>query len=233
MTQNEYLSELKKELKKQNISDIEDIISEYDEHFKFKINEGLTEEEIAINLPKPKEIANEYAEIKTPTNKSEKVAKTIGITFLSIPVTLAYILLFASVIVLGAFSVACVLIGFCLITTINIASLIPYIPYLSSLILGISFLCLAVLSFIETFYAFKYIVQWSKIYIKWCNNVTHNNHSLLPTMHPQISKKLSFILKLISIIALIGFVVTFALGYGTMCLSAKSFEPWHVWNWFK
>ena len=63
MTKNQYLDELKKELKSNNVPDMNDIIAEYEEHFKFKIEEGKTEEEIARKLSSPKEIAKEYAKI--------------------------------------------------------------------------------------------------------------------------------------------------------------------------
>ena len=46
MTKNEYLEELRKELKNNNISEIDDIIADYNEHFTFKMEEGFTEEEI-------------------------------------------------------------------------------------------------------------------------------------------------------------------------------------------
>ena len=128
MTKNQYLDELKKELKSNNVPDMNDIIAEYEEHFKFKIEEGKTEEEIARKLSSPKEIAKEYAKINISINKYEKSAKITGLTFLSIPLSLVYIMICASVVVLGVFSITSLVTGFCLITTLNIAGLIPLFP---------------------------------------------------------------------------------------------------------
>ena len=47
MTRNEFLSKLADELKK-NIGEIDDIISEYDQHFAFKLADGFSEEEILL-----------------------------------------------------------------------------------------------------------------------------------------------------------------------------------------
>ena len=49
MNKKEFLDELRKELKKNNVSDIEEIIEEYDNHFNYKLEEGRTKEEIAKN----------------------------------------------------------------------------------------------------------------------------------------------------------------------------------------
>ena len=61
MTKNEFLEGLRKELKLYNVAEIDEIISEYEEHFAFKVEEGFTEEEIAKKLSTPQELAKEYA----------------------------------------------------------------------------------------------------------------------------------------------------------------------------
>ena len=193
MTKNQYLDELKKELKSNNVPDMNDIIAEYEEHFKFKIEEGKTEEEIARKLSSPKEIAKEYAKINISINKYEKNAKITGLTFLSIPLSLVYIMMCASVVVLGAFSITSLATGFCLITTLNIAGLIPNMPYFSSFMLGISFIGLAIIATIGTIYLFLYVKQWGKIYIRWCKNIVNNNRYPSISKHPNLSKRFIYI----------------------------------------
>ena len=232
MNKKEYLEELRKELKINNVNEIEDVISEYEEHFKFKIEEGLTEEEIAKKLSNPKEIAKEYAISNAPINKYEKGAKTTGVVFMSIPLTMIYILICASVIVIGAFSIASLTAGFCLITTLNIAGLIPAMPYFPALILGIACLGLSVVVCIGTIYMFLYVKQWGKVYERWCKNIINNHRYPSLSMHPQISKKVSSKLKLIAIISLVCFVAAFIIAYFVLCISAGSLEPWHTFNWF-
>ena len=232
MTKNQYLDELKKELKSNNIPDMNDIIAEYEEHFQFKIEEGKTEEEIARKLSSPKEIAKEYAKINISINKYEKSAKITGLTFLSIPLSLVYIMICASVVVLGAFSITSLVTGFCLITTLNIAGLIPNMPYFSSFMLGIAFIGLAIIATIGTIYLFLYMKQWGKIYIRWCKNIVNNNRYPSISKHPNLPTRFIFLLRLISIIALVCFISTFIIAYYSMAIAAKSIEFWHVWNWF-
>lgn len=234
MNKNQYLEELRKELKANNVSDIEDIISEYEQHFAFKLEEGATEEEISRKLSSPKEIAREYVKNENiNNNKYEKGIKLTGIVFMSIPLFFVYALMFASVIVIGAFSVVSVATGFCLISTINVGGLIPSLPYFPAFILGLSLFSLALLSGVGTFYLFMYIKQWGKIYLRWCFNLINNNHYPTISKHPNISKKLSSKLKLIAVICLVIFIVMLTIGYFSLCISAGSLEPWHVYNWFK
>lgn len=136
MNKYEFLEELKKELEKHNVSDTEDIISEYEDHFAFKAEEGRTEEEVAKKLSSPKEIAEEYAEFASEDKSGKRSANgftKVGIVAVSIPLAAIYALMLAAVIALGAFAVCTAALGFCLLTTVNIAGLISRIfPLYSS-----------------------------------------------------------------------------------------------------
>lgn len=233
MTKNKYLEELRKELKLNNVEDIDEIVAEYEEHFDFKIEEGLSEEEIAKKLSSPKEIAKEYISKEVDINKFEKGVKTTGVVFMTIPLGLIYILMWASVLVLGAFALVSAVTGFCLITTINIAGLIPYIPYFPSLIIGIACFGLATLSAIGTIYLFLYVKQWGKVYLRFTKNIINNNRYPSLSKHPKISKQLSSKLKLIAFIGLATFMSAFVIGFISMCIASNSLEFWHTWNWFK
>ena len=232
MTKKEYLSELQKELKVNNIREINDILKEYSDHFDFKMEEGFTEEEIAIKLSTPQIIAKEYASNNVPVNKFEKLVKTFGVVMLSVPLSMLYILMWSAVVVLGVFSFAMLLCGCCLITTLNIAGLIPFIPYLSSLFLGVSSLGLSLLSAIGTIYMSLYVKQWAKIYIGWSKKAVNAIPYVSIFKHPNLSKKVSSKLKLLAIIGLICFSVMFIVGYFVCSLQANAFEFWHVWHWF-
>ena len=233
MTKNQYITELRKELKLNHVNEIEDIIAEYEEHFNFKMEEGMSEEEIARKLSTPKEIAKDYSNVNIPVNKFEKGIKITGLTFLSIPLTLIYIIMWSSVIVLGTFALVCLVASICLITKSNISGLIPYIPYVPSLISGIACLGLSVLSVIGSIYLFLYVKQWGKVYIRWCSNIANNNCYPSISKHPKLSKKVSHKLKLITMIGLVCFISGLIIGYISMCIYAGSLEPWHVWHWFQ
>ena len=68
MTKENFLEQLRKELKLKNVSDIDEIIADYEEHFEFKVEEGKTEEEIVKKLASPEIIAREYAETPKQIN---------------------------------------------------------------------------------------------------------------------------------------------------------------------
>ena len=233
MTKTQYLNELRKELKANSVGDIEDIIAEYEEHFDFKAEEGVTEEETARKLSSPQELAAEYGRTAVSVNKFEKSFKVGGLTLLSLPLSLIYVLMWCSVALLGIFALVCTTAGFCLITRANIAGLIPYMPYFSSFITGIALLGLAILSAVGAVYTFMYVKQWGKAYIKWCANIVSNSRCPGLSKHPRISKKLSSKLKLTAMIGLVCFISAFAIGYISMCIAAGSMEPWHVWKWFQ
>ena len=232
MTQKQYLDELKRELELNNVEEIEDILSEYEDHFYYKKEEGYTEEEIVRKLSSPEEIAREYASRPADNAKSGKALKIAGVSVMSVILAPFYILVWAAVIALGVFTVATATLGVCLVTTINIADLIPYLPYFSSLTIGIACFGLSVLSAMGTFLCFGYAKHWGKMYFVWCKDLINGNRYLSGATHPYISKKVAGFLKLIAVIGLICFLAAMIVGYFSMCIAAKSFEPWHVWNWF-
>ena len=61
MTKLEYLTALQTELRKKNVVDVDDIVTEYEQHFLFKLADGYSEEEIAAKLGAPEQIAVQFA----------------------------------------------------------------------------------------------------------------------------------------------------------------------------
>lgn len=232
MTKEQYLEELRRELVKRGVSGIDEIVAEYEEHFAFKAEEGQSEEETARRLSSPEEIADDYMETETPQKKGNRGAHIAGVVCMSIPLGMLYLLLWGSVAVLGAFSLASLAVGVCLIFRWNIAVL-PAMPYLPSFLSGIACLALAVLASVGTLYLFLYVKQWGKAYFRWCRNIIYDLHAPALSKHPKMDKKRSFRLKTVAVFALACFLCMLAVAYITMCLMTKSAEPWHVWNWFQ
>lgn len=232
MNKNEFMSSLSKELKEKNISDIDEILFDFEEHFNFKLEEGYSEEEISKKLGDPKKIVLEYDNSEAP-KKSNKVllGTTLGVA--SVGFSLLYLFIFSSVLILGAFALAAFTLGFCFITTVNIGGIIPNMPYFPSFMLGLACFAVSILAAVGTIYLFLYVKHWGKLYINWCKNTYNQNKMLSSTLHPKITKKFSTKLKLVAIISLIIFLVTFFIAYASMCGITKSFEPWHVWKWFE
>jgi len=232
MNKNEFINELKAELIKNKISDIEDIIEEYEEHFAFKIDEGKSEEEIAIKLGEPKTIAKEYFLCSPSSNKLQRSLIASGLIFIDFFVGLLYVLLWGCVIVMGTFTISCIIAGFLMITTINIAGLIPTMPYLGSLVFGISLLGLAVISFTATFYMFLYSKQWGKSYTRWHKNMLNNNIYPSVSKQPKLTKKTAYKIKLLTMVGLYVFVASFIVAFVILTIYTGQIGFWHELNWF-
>lgn len=236
MNKKDFFKELKKELEIRNVSEIEDILSDFEEHFEYKLEEGKTEEEITRKIGNPLDIANDYANHSSDKegSKESKGSKInlIPLLILDIFVIPMYIALFAVVLTLGIASITFLTLGFSLIFSINIENLIPTMPYITSLIFGIGIISIFVIFTIGTIYMYLYVKQWGKVYLRWHKNCSNN--SMYPSLskHPKVSKKLTYNLKLFNMIGIVITVITFIIGYIVSASIAGSFEFWHAWNWF-
>lgn len=82
MTKNQYFKELKKQLKNYFVTDYEDILKDYEEHFNEALSSGKTEEEICNNLGKPEDVAKQYSkENNIPKKKAHKKFLVLTIIF--------------------------------------------------------------------------------------------------------------------------------------------------------
>ena len=233
MKKNEYLSQLKSELKKNNAADMDDIVSEYEQHFAFKMADGYSEEEIAAKLGAPSVIAAQFDSAK----KAEKSGSggffvKLGLGFTAIFEAMFYILFLAWDIVLAASAVTLAVVGVCLICAVNVSGLIPYMPYLGSLILGVSTLGLAAIFVVAAVYCFAFLKQVIKASVRWHKNMT--SASALPPLpwNPQFAPKTRRTLRTILLWAVAVFGACFVLAFVVLALQAGSLGFWHHWNWF-
>lgn len=232
MDKKTYLSILKDELKKAGVTEIDEILNEYQIHFEIKLQEGYTEEEIANKLVHPKYIAQEYKEFTTlreTNDKFTKVIKGIGLGFIDILMFMVFILLIAWGIVIFTFSLSLIVLSLLLFMNLNIADLIPYIPYYGKLLLSLSTLLLGIPILIGSYYYFLIIKEWTKLYFKWHKNIINNVAYELSNLEIKINKKTKHLLT-ISFIAS-GCILLIAMII--MMIDTNSFEFWHEWNWFQ
>lgn len=227
-----FLNELAKELKLKGVDEIDEILSEFEEHFRFKADEGYTEEEIVKKLAAPKNIASEYSAESPAVNQNKKL-KVGAVAAVSPFAAIGYAFLWLSVVVLGAFSLVSFALGFCLLTTLNVGGIIPYMPYLPSFILAFACFGLSLLAAVGFIYYALYVKQWGKVYLRWCSNTIKGGCLPSYSLHPKVSKKVAHKLKLIAVIALACFLTAFIVGYIVAAIYAGNVEFWHVWNWFK
>ncbi len=232
MNRKEFIKILGMELSKNRVDDVEEIISEFEEHFDYKLEEGKSEEEIVRKIGNPVDIASDYSKLDKPKKNKGRFIKALGLVFADMIMIPIYMVLWICIIILPVLAITLGVLGTCLLTTMNVASLIPEMPYICALVIGVSVLALALMSAIGSFYVYRYVKQWTKVYFRWHKNVMNNFIYPSLSMHPRFSKKISAGLKLLNMISTLVFIATFTIGYLICTLMAGSFEFWHVWEWF-
>ena len=235
MTKAEYLEQLKRELNRLDVGDTEEIIFEYEQHFAFKLADGHSEEEIAAALGPPAAIAAQFAAdgSKRATGKSGKKAVLIvWLTLLGIPEALLDLAFAAFGVVVFAASAAFGTAGACLIMRLNIAGLIPSMPYPGAILLGVCLLALAVLFFVLGIYCFAFLRQFIRASVRWRKNVLSEAALPLLPASPQFSPKKRRVLRTILLVSLASFGILFVVGYAVLALQAGALEFWHVYGWF-
>jgi len=235
MTKHEYLEQLKKELIKNNVPDWEEILSEYEAHFAFKLADGYGEEEIAARLAPPEMIAAQFDGVKGAQSNA-RGKKFLLQAALGVAVVLegmVYILFFAWVAALAAGALAVAVAGICLIARLNIAELIPYMPYFGALVAGVCFLALAVLLAAAAYYCLAYARQIIRASARWHKNMLGG--SALPPLpwNPQFSPKTGRALRRIVLLSLTAFGASLVLGFIVLMLQAGAVEFWHALDWFR
>ncbi|NLV88874.1 MAG: DUF4097 family beta strand repeat protein [Tissierellia bacterium] len=84
MNKKEYLAKLRMYLQGLPISELEDIISDYDEHFNVGISKGKSEEEISKELGDPKEVALSYKNTIEANYEENRYERRKGTNWLAI-----------------------------------------------------------------------------------------------------------------------------------------------------
>jgi len=237
MTKNEFLLQLKNELKKNNISDLDDILSEYEQHFAFKLADGYSEEEIAAKLGDPAELASQF--IPNAQEKKycgRKVVTVIGMIFADLFAGAFFLMFFIFAAVLGIVAVAAVILGICLLGRLNFNDLIPNMPYLCAFIFAVSFFAFAILSAAACLYFVVFTRQLIRSYKRFHINViaSSSGKATLPSLpvYPLLSHKFNRRLRMLVLSSVTMLAVSLVSGYIISAIIAGNLEFWHVWGWF-
>ena len=245
MTQKEFIDALEAHLKYEHVSDIEDIIAEYNQHFAFKLTDGYTEEEICTRLGDPSLIAEQYCDsddtsaeksAKNSTGKSRLTA--LGLYIADFFVGNFYILLFAWEIVMSALVVAfaAVAIGLFINVRSSVFALIPSMPYHCAFIFASMFSALSILTLMGSIYFFAFIKQLMRSWARFHKNTLSSlsGGKTLPSVspYPTFAPKTKRIIRRISLISAVIFSLCFIVGFIAGVISAGSVGFWHAWNWF-
>lgn len=237
MNKQKFLDVLTKNLEKNNVDEINDIIEEYNEHFLRKMADGFSEEEIASKLGKPEDIAMQYeSNTNTSTSKQEnKVLLTFGIGFADIFIVSFFTIVFAWDLALAILSIVFGFLGICFVVSpsfITGTTAIPYIPYWSGAILGISLIALGVISSVLTINCYMLAVKLGTAWMKWQKNVLSGKNNIPYSVFPLFNNSLRYKLRKIIMLSLAIFGVLFVIGFISMVLSSGRIEFWHAWRWF-
>lgn len=235
MTKNEFISRLALLLERKHISDAGEIISEYEQHFAFKLADGFSEEEIAAKLGDPEQIAEQYENSGSAPVRTAPFTK-IGLYIADFFAGIFFLLLALAGIVIAVAVLVFAAVGVCLLLGISPWSLIPSMPYWCGAILGLAMLALAVLTAVGSLYYWVFWRQFLRSFARFHRNTlaAAAGKPALPSLpvHAQFEPRFKRRLRTIALIALAAFATCFVLGYIACALSAGSLQFYHVWGWF-
>lgn len=239
MNKQDFMTELEKHLKEHNVSDYADILIEFEQHFLFKLADGYTEDEIAARLGHPLDLAAQYTAADQPKKTGRtgtRIAVALGLFFLNLMTGSVIIAFLAWVVALGASTIAFLVTGIALLADLNPAGLVPDMPRVGAIIMGIVFLALTTLSALATIYSWRFIFQVTKAYWHWNGRcmAKAGNRPVKPSIAatPHFAPSVRRIMRRVTSAAMVIFAVSFVAGYILLTLKAGSWEFWHVWGWF-
>lgn len=191
MTREEYIAELKKQLRVLSESEVSDICGDFEEHFSIGLSQGKTEHEISAELGDPKTVADTYlsdnmdaaAGYSATAQSNEAISRKLdqgkaqqGKTAADISNARLFVILFNLLVMIWvAFSVYGTIIGFWAITVGLIAAgigLLVAIAVLPGVVAGlviaaIAMFCFAIFSAVINYLLTKWTVIGTKAYIDW------------------------------------------------------------------
>lgn len=234
MTKQDYLSELKNELRKNDVTDSDDILSEYEQHFLFKLADGFKEEEIAAKLGDPGTIAAQFAGIRQEHKATggKKFLLTIWLTVIGAFEVMLYGAFTAFIAGVFCGSLVPAALGVELIAGINFMNILPPMPYGGAMVFGIALIALGILLFLFALYCFAYLRQMIRASLRWRKNLMSGETLPLLPMSPQFSTKTRRGLRSVFLGSLMIFAIMFVLGFAILALYTHSWGFWHALGWF-
>lgn len=232
------MTQLENELRKRKVADAAGIIDEYGQHFAFKMADGYSEEEIAARLGNPTALAARFGETGTAAKKTAgKPLVVVGLGLAAIAAILFFILLTAWGVVMAAASVSSAALAVCLIGGINVAGVIPQLPYWRGAILGLSFAPLSVLIAVGCVYYWAFVRQLVRSFGRFRHNALASamGDAMLPPLgiDPQFPAKTKRRLRSVTLVSLALSAACFVLDFIACAMSAGGVQFWHIWGWFE
>ena len=233
MKKQEYLAALSGELKKLDVPDAEEIVTEYEQHFAFKLADGFSEEEIAKKLGEPTAIAAQFAQDKiTQKPKAKHALLTVWFAFLGLFEGILYGVFAAFVLGVFASALAFGTVGACLIVRFNYAHILPSMPYIGAVLLGLSCLAMAVILAIAGVWCAASLWQIVRASARFKKNAL-NGGALPPLPYsPQFAPRTRRRLRAVLTGAVAVFGISFVAGFAVLALLSGALGFWHAYGWF-
>ena len=234
MNKQQYTDQLRALLEAEQVPDVEDILAEYEQHFLMKLSDGFSEEEIAARLESPAAIAEQYAaQQQSESVRTVKRKPLLGpaMALLDVFAAISGLLLWICVPVLGALAAGSVTLGACMAAgyTFSFAPM----PRYGSLLFGLIFTAMGVLSGAGTVYCVIYFRSLCRKYLRWHKRVLHGAlaEPSLP-VRAAVGGRAGRRLRAVITVSLIAFLALFIL-YFVLMFAYTDFKPfWHALGWF-
>lgn len=228
------MTQLENELRKRKVADAAGIIDEYGQHFAFKMADGYSEEEIAARLGDPTALAARFGETGTAAKKTAgKPLVVVGLGLAAIAAILFFILLTAWGVVMAAASVSSAALAVCLIGGINVAGVIPQLPYWRGAILGLSFAPPSVLIAVGCVYYWAFVRSFGRFRHNALASAMGDAMLSPLGIDPQFSAKTKRRLRSVTLVSLALSAAYFVLGFIACAMLAGGVQFWHIWGWFE
>lgn len=214
MTKDQFLETLKQGLKKHNIKDVDDIVSDYQDYFVQQLALGKSESDIAAKLGDIKGIIQDYIESGTSAKKRWFDLVTVG--FVAIPIL---IIMYGLLVVFMGATLATWAIGIYYLFRLDTLSFMPEIP------LGVHLLYVLLM------------LTWSIFFFSLSIRFAATTKSMTTQYLVKQAIRIGdyeikkIYIKLFNCSLIIGLIL-FVVVYIISAIVAKDFQYWHVWNWF-
>ncbi len=182
MQKDEFLSQLRQAIKALSVDEQEEILADYDEHFRMGIADGRTETEIASALGDPRSLGKEYAAISLVNRAEESpsarglgraVIATVGLGLFNLFVVflpfLILVLMLVLILIIG-FSLTCAgpfLTGYAILTLAGLLPIELDTPPLAALFFGIGITSSGLLLMALDYWLTRICYRQGIRYLRW------------------------------------------------------------------
>ncbi|PWR69816.1 HAAS signaling domain-containing protein [Methanospirillum lacunae] len=193
MQKDEYLSQLRQAIRALPEDEQEEILADYDEHFRMGITEGRTEVEIASALGDPRSIGKEYAAVSLVNRAEESpsargigraVLATVGLGLFNLFVVflpfLILVLMIVLILIIG-FSIACAgpfLAGYAVLILIGVLPMQLDTPPLAAVFFGIGLTSAGLLMIALDYWLTRICYRQTIRYLRWNIEVISGKETL-------------------------------------------------------